>query len=406
MAYPCPSGKVFRVRYSLLLLSVLGCAQNVPKGLTIPPGTISQTGTSKVVSIVDPVLQMKAYSWTIPGNWIFDGAVMQGSSCVPGASPIFRMMSPDGITEAKGLPRLDWTWSDKPGMKQAPDCLSFAKELPATEVLKYMVGVLDVTFVREDPMPNHAEMQENIRKQNEKAAASAPKGSMPLLSKGDNARFVVKYNINSIPVEEDLSATTMCSDSGVRFGQNVTHFYSCSAWVTRMRTRQGQLESSRPMFRMIAQSTAMDQQWYQRWLSLQLQKIGQRAATAGAAIRKQGDDNMRMMQARQNQFNASQEMRRRQHEQFLAMMKRGTDMSMKRTQQSMNERSRMAGDWADYALDQQKRRDPNTGEVTKDSSKYSYTWVNESGQRYQTNDANDNPNGRLAGNWVVQQNIR
>ena len=81
-------------------------------------------------------------------------------------------------------------------------------------------------------------------------------------------------------------------------------------------------------------------------------------------------------------------------------------MSMARTKESMDARSRMAGDWADYALDLQKRRDPVTGAISKDSSRYSYSWVNESGEHYQSNDPNDNPNGRIQGNWTLQQNVR
>ena len=67
----------------------------------------------------------------------------------------------------------------------------------------------------------------------------------------------------------------------------------------------------------------------------------------------------------------------------------------------------MTGDWADYSLDQQKRLDPNTGLITKDSSAYSYTWVNDSDSRdrLQTNDVNENPNGNGTGNWTLQQNI-
>ena len=65
----------------------------------------------------------------------------------------------------------------------------------------------------------------------------------------------------------------------------------------------------------------------------------------------------------------------------------------------------MAGDWADYALDRQKRLDPNTGKTSKDSSLYSYTWVDAFGQHYQANDMNDNPNGRLKGSWTLQQNV-
>ena len=85
----------------------------------------------------------------------------------------------------------------------------------------------------------------------------------------------------------------------------------------------------------------------------------------------------RQMAAQYNQFNQSQQMRQKQHEDFLAVMQRGTDMSMNRTGEAMNARSRAADDWCDYSLDQQKRLDPNTGLITKDSSAYNYTWVNE-----------------------------
>jgi hypothetical protein len=101
-------------------------------------------------------------------------------------------------------------------------------------------------------------------------------------------------------------------------------------------------------------------------------------------------------------------MRQQQHEQFLASMQRGTDMSMKQAAASANANHRAAGDWADYSLDQQKRLDPKTGQITKDSSAYSYTWVNDSDprNRTQTNDVNENPNGNGTGNWTLQQNIR
>lgn len=105
------------------------------------------------------------------------------------------------------------------------------------------------------------------------------------------------------------------------------------------------------------------------------------------------------------QWQAGQDMRQQQHEQFMSTLQRGTDMSMQRTGDAMNARSRVAGDWADYALDQQKRMDPNTGVITKDSSAYTYTWVNQFGKRIQTNNINDNPNGNGTGNWTLQENV-
>jgi hypothetical protein len=85
-------------------------------------------------------------------------------------------------------------------------------------------------------------------------------------------------------------------------------------------------------------------------------------------------------------------------------MQRGTDMSMARTQQSMDARSTATSDWVDYALDQRTVMDPSTGQVSKVSSAYSYTWVDSTGKTsYQTNDPNANPNGVLQGSWTKQQ---
>jgi hypothetical protein len=84
-------------------------------------------------------------------------------------------------------------------------------------------------------------------------------------------------------------------------------------------------------------------------------------------------------------------------------MQRGTDMSMARTQQNMNARSTATSDWVDYALDRKTVLDPNTGQLSKVSSAYSYTWADSTGKMsYQTNDPTANPNGVLQGNWTKQ----
>jgi hypothetical protein len=57
---------------------------------------------------VDPVFGMTAYTLTIPDNWIFQGDVIQGTSCVPAPLPVFRMSSPDGLTGVKWFPCMDW----------------------------------------------------------------------------------------------------------------------------------------------------------------------------------------------------------------------------------------------------------------------------------------------------------
>jgi hypothetical protein len=382
------------------------------KAVAFPPSSaFTSTAATKPVEIVDPVLQMKAYSFVIPANWIFEGAVMQGSPCSSGASPIFRMMSPDGITEYKMLPRFDWTWTNQPKNAAKPaaksgDCLPFDKEMSASDFAKYMVGVLGVTFVREETAPWLAQLKANEKQQNAQAAANAMPGNPVYSSKSDGTRFVVRYNVNSIAVEERLDVTTLCSDSPFRLGANVSHFYTCNAWVSRARARQGQLDATDTTFKAISKSTAIDQQWNQKWMAIMLKKIDEMGAQSRAVIGKMADDNARIMQARHTAFMQGQEMRQRQHEQFMATMQRGHDMFMNRQQEAQNARAKAADDWCDFALDLRKRYDPNTGEISKDSSRYTYTWVNEFGKRYQTDNVNENPNGNGTGNWTLQENVR
>ena len=55
-------------------------------------GSGASTGT-KSVTINDPVLNMQAFTFTIPASWNFEGAVVPGASCtLNGApNPVFRM---------------------------------------------------------------------------------------------------------------------------------------------------------------------------------------------------------------------------------------------------------------------------------------------------------------------------
>ncbi|HEY1866124.1 MAG TPA: hypothetical protein VGG55_03560 [Candidatus Acidoferrales bacterium] len=345
---------------------------------------------TRVVTITDPILNMQAYSLSIPANWIFDGAVIPGTSCNDGPFPVFRMMSPDGLTGVKQLPRLDWTWADNNGkpLKSGEECLPYKREVPAAEVLKYMVGVLEVEYVREEPAADREQTRRN---------AAAQSSNMLALS-ADKARAVVRYHVNKIAIEEKLNVFVAC-----RYFRNIGQ-HSCSANVSRVWTPEKSFSDA--TFQPIVKSFTVDKQWTDTRTRIMVQKISDMSEASMRAIRQMGDEAMRRSKAQFNAFNQAQEMRQRQHEQFLASMQRGTDMSMARAAESANARHQAADDWCDYSLDLQKRLDPRTGEITKDSSAYSYTWVNEQGKRVQTNDVNANPNGNGTGNWTLQENVR
>jgi hypothetical protein len=348
---------------------------------------------TKTVTITDPILNMTAYTLTIPANWLFSGAVIQGSSCATGPFPVFRMESPDGLMGIKGLPRLDWAWSESSTYtpKNGSDCMSYKREISAAEVLKYMVGVLKVQYVRDDVNPNRAQFQQNIASHN----------SATFSSTGDQARGWVRYNIHNIVIEERLDVTVVCSTNTVIM---IGRQHSCTAFVGRTWAPQGKWDDN--IVTAINKSMVIDQQWNAQWYGNVMKQLKAMQDQGARAVQAIADAGQRQRNALNATFQQAQQMRQREHQDFMNTMQQGHDQFMQRQQEAQNARARVADDWCDIALDQQKRLDPNTGLVTKDSFLYNYTWVNEQGHRLQTNDINENPNGEGTGTWVLQQNVK
>jgi hypothetical protein len=352
--------------------------------------SFDSSGGTKVASITDPILNMKAYSITIPSNWVFDGAVIRGTSCNDGPFPVFRMSTPDGLVGIKQLPRMDWTWSDNPklAVEGGSDCLPYKKVMSAAEMMKVMIGILQVEFVKDEPTPDLAAMQQKAAAQN-----------MPnLTTTVDKARATVRYRINKIVMEGRLNIFVGCTTY-----KNIGR-HTCNVGLSRTWAPQGKYSDE--TFKSISRTFAIDQDWNSKRMQIVIQKLNDLSEQSMRTIRKMGEEATRQSTAQYNAFQQSQDMRQRQHEQFLDTMQRGTDLSMKQAATSANANHRAADDWCDYSLDQQKRMDPNTGLITKDSSAYNYTWVNETGDRVQTNNINANPNGNGTGNWTLQENIR
>lgn len=349
------------------------------------------TGT-KSVSITDNILKMPAYSLTIPSDWIFDGAVGQGTPCVPGPFPIWRMSSPDGLTGFKALPELAWAWWDKPANPQqnaaVQGCLDYKQNMAATDVLKYMIGVLQVQFVRFEPVPWLANSQ--------KAAAAASNAQQTITT--DIAIATVTYHINSIQIEEQVKTLTGC---WAYHGGTFDGKHYCTATVSREWAPSGKWNAN--TFNPIDHSFQINQAWSKQWNATMVQKIKALYAANGKILQDQENSENKQLAAQANSFKQAQDVRQKQHDDFDASLKKGTDASMKDAAASANASSKSAGDWADYSLGLQKRMDPNTGKITKDSAAYTYTWVSDQGKRQQTSDANVNPNGNGTGNWTLQQ---
>jgi hypothetical protein len=361
--------------------------------------------TTRQAGIMDPVLQMQAFSLRVPADWIFEGALVPGSPCAAMPGAVFRALSPDGITGIKMLPELDWSWSVPPTAspeKPGGACLRFDRELPAAEFVKDMAGVLQVEFVREEPVPAAmaAAFQEKMKKQNESFAAQTPAGKPVFrITRYETSIALVHYSINTIPVEEWLTATLRCSDAPFGIGKGVQHRHTCTASVLRSRARPGELEASKEQFQSVSESMLVDQQWMKKWMDRNASQEGLSANT------DRWGDHIQPSREQRAQDALASALHTRQYEEFMSGTRRSTDLVMARPQETTEAR-RNTGDWADYVFDLLKRPDPNIGSIIAVPLQYAYTWVDEQGQHYQTNDFNDNPNGRLKGAWTRQRNDR
>ena len=281
---------------------------------------IATAQATKRVDITDQVLNMKAYSYSVPSNWAFDGGVIPGSSCVSAVTPFWRASSPDGLSGVKLLPRMDWSWASRPipGLPPTPDCLPFRQVMKARDFLGYMIPILGVQFAGEENEPENDEFQRQNQQFNRQQA--------PTVWSGDRARVRVRYEINGKPVEELLAGMVMCHDSPVAYVQPPVHTYSCSAFLWRAHAPAGQIQAAAAMLKSITGSYSQNPQWTQQWNSLMIQAINERAARQTAAMLARGDQLAHLLDSRRRAFDEAQSMRSHQHQEFMDSMQRGQDI--------------------------------------------------------------------------------
>src|SRR5580704_7120314 len=130
---------------------------------------------ARVETIDDPTLGMTAFSVTVPANWHFAGAMIQGTSCSSIAFPVYRATSPDGLTMMEMLPRMDWRWQEGPGAEPTrdADCLPLQEYVHLQDFLKIVARMLGVEYVGETPMPAEELRQIQETFQRNKAANEA-----------------------------------------------------------------------------------------------------------------------------------------------------------------------------------------------------------------------------------------
>jgi hypothetical protein len=347
----------------------------------------SGNGQMKRVPISDPAFGIVAVTINIPADWKFEGSVLRRNGPCNSQEPnlVYRATSPDGLTAVEILPSYEWNWSNL-APTRAQQCTFMPPMAPADFARKFIIPkVRPGAIVGEtSPAPESAQkVAEQVRQYNEAAVAAAQRNNSPLPPihmSGDVARVHIEYNLNGSAVEEEVSVVTTSKETAYQpplGSRDWYRTYVCAAYATIFRAPRGQLKSSEKMLRAIVQSSTPDPLWLQKQNGLAQQQAQQnnadivsRGQAANANTRAIGE------------------------------------ASRKRAANAEDARHKGAEATADYVSDRQKVRDPNTGRVSKVSSKYTYTWVNQNGLKYQTNSSTDDPNGRLEGTWTLMQGVR
>lgn len=334
---------------------------------------------TRIVGIFDPILQLNFLTMPIPSDWVFQGGLVQGSSCGGFVSNFYRATSPDGLSGSKELPRLDWAWSDNAPYDPGPrsDCLPYNRPIAAADFLQYMVSLLHVEYVKD--FMTEAEL-ENARR---------PRNSGGILATEDVARALTRFKINSIQEEELMYVHIICNYKAYLPPMRGVPNHVCSAYVNLTWAPEGKLVAT---YRMV-QST-MAWRFNPAWLQRRAQLTAQQTANMVGQIIANGQA-----------FRQGMDMRFQQHQELMATMQQGYDRSNQRAIEGMNAQQHMSDDWCDYALGVQKRYDPTTGQLSKTNSAYTYDWVNAEGKHLQYNDINSNPNGLGNGNWTLTTNV-
>jgi hypothetical protein len=370
---------------------------------------VSSAGGTRVENINDPSLSMNAVAVTVPASWHFQGTLLQGGNCVPTPFPVFRVTSPDGLSAMEREPTLGWRFGTGPVAAQGQsDCLPLKSALGAQQYLKYLAGTMGVQYVSDEPEPaaENAAAQAGLQSAEASVAGKYAAAHLtPPKSTRALARALVSFQNGTFAMKGELRVTVDCMESAYAGMKSILRGIPdrpastvtvCAASTSYYTAPAPQFASVVSLWDSPGLGAKELMPWEQAWVQRNQQQANQqmaqmRAQTAAA------------MAASQAQFQQSMAVQNQMHQQFMATMQRGTDMSMAATGANMNARSTATSDWVNYALDQQTVADPNTGKLSTVSSSYGNTWVDSTGKNsYQTNAIDANPNGVVPGTWTKQ----
>jgi hypothetical protein len=382
----CKSSSPAQTEGSSTLLASSGAP--APPGSAAPaPGSTPQylhsvqSTAFQTIALNDPVMRMKAYDVNVPAGWKFEGVVAQGTTCNTTPFPVFRAYSPDGLSEFRAEPRLDWSSSNsRVATQAAAQCPQISTSITGADFLRYFASANGAQWTAAWPIAdvNLKNFQATIQQAN----ARYKQYNMPGYSMtGDYAAARTLIQNGSFQIEQELVVVMICNRSPIPDG---TYVIGCNAQVRALRAPKGQLDALVALVDSHHDSGHIENPAWDQ-------------ARSQAAMAY----NQQLMQQRAAAFQQWSNMMAQEHNQFMQSFQAQGAARTANFEAQQNAKSTAASDWVDYALNQQTVT--GSGGTQKVSSSYSTTWSNGQGQTYQTNDSGTNPNGVLSGTWTQQQ---
>jgi hypothetical protein len=332
------------------------------------------------VSILDPEINMEAFSLQIPADWILDGFMVPGHPCSSTQPMAVRMESPDGLTAVRVLPSIDWSFYDD-ASKPTPlqQCRLFGGAESASDLLKRAIPILNVEYVAGTTTD-----LDDVRKKWAERNTSDAHWSV------DKARAKVKFKINSIEMDGRVTALVLCVHG------TATKFNTCSATISRSWAPAGQYDD--PKFEAIQKTLTVNPDYL-----VTLQTREQRELLD--LQRPEHDPVQYRHDPRRTRLIEADMIYKRQRGDLFPNVGDDHDASDPGTHpRSMIVKSpqpgRVVDDWADYVIEISPRLwnpDPDTKIPDRE-----YVWKSAAGETLTTKSINDNPNGKGAGDWKLQ----
>jgi hypothetical protein len=368
-----------------------------------PPA--SAPGT-KQVQIMDPSLNMVAYTLTIPSSWNFQGAILTNPGCGDSNVVAYRVWSDDLRYGVQRMPSVNWFSPEDPTTPIGAGCKKM-QPLTPVEYAGMVVPTLrpGATLVGTSPAPEAANLADFAKQMDQVVNPNGARLGIPPTRFGSAAtRLRITYNMGSLAEEEfldvmedirDVPNSTIISRPGQILKTAYKNVKTTNAWIVAERAPKGQLDASEPKLDAVRKSLTINPEWDKKMADL----IRQRGA---AAIKQSWVSFNANYKANQDAYNA----RFAQGQQFIANMQAQGEKRNAEFAAYEDSRTRHTADEVDYILDRQYYVNPSSGQTSTISTTYTNNWQNGAGDAVLTNIQGYDPNGLVQGNWTQLQPIK